>query len=134
MGSLGMRSSSALHWIVAAAMALSLFTANMVGSASSAARAAQTSLPAVLGWSPGITRDVPIVGPITLYFNRAMNRESAQAAWSLTPGVAGSFSWSGTALSFHPARPLRADASYRLTIGTTARDASGIPLSGPFSV
>lgn len=99
-----------------------------------AAPAAALGATAVLGWSPGVTRNVPLTVPLTVYFNRAMDRASTEGAWSISPAVAGSFQWGGTSLSFRPAGPLRAGAVYRITMATTARSTTGVPLGAPFSV
>jgi uncharacterized protein YfaS (alpha-2-macroglobulin family) len=102
---------------------------------------AQPPQPAVvLGWSPGVGRNVPPAAPITVYFNQAMDRASVERAWHLSPGLAGRFTWpagrpqdAGTAVTFTPAHPLRTGAYYRLTLDRTARSATGTPLE-PFSV
>lgn len=102
--------------------------------------AASLPAPAVLGWSPGIARNVPLTGPLTVYFNRTMDRASVEHAWHLTPRVPGTFRyssqgiWQDTSVTFVPSRPLTAGAYYRLVIGQGARDRQGTPLQHPFSL
>ncbi len=98
------------------------------------APAATLGATAVLGWSPGVARNVPLTVPLTVYFNRAMDRASVQRAWSISPAVAGSFRWGSTSVSFRPAHALRAASVYRLSVGTTARSTTGVPLGSPFAV
>lgn len=88
----------------------------------------------VIGWDPGITRGVPLGGPITVYFNRDMDHNSVEKAWKLTPRELGSFHWSGTAVSFRPAAPFDPGSYYRLKIGRSALDDQKRPLSRPFSI
>jgi uncharacterized protein YfaS (alpha-2-macroglobulin family) len=45
----------------------------------------------------------------------------------------GSFSWSGTALTFRPAALLQPGRDYRLTIDAAARSVQGVPLAQPFA-
>ncbi|MBV9282527.1 MAG: Ig-like domain-containing protein, partial [Chloroflexi bacterium] len=89
----------------------------VTGSTLAPRPAPAAGLPAtvVLGWSPGVTRDVPLSGPLTVYFNRVMDPTSVERAWRLSPAVAGTFSASENAVTFTPATPLRPGSSYRLT-------------------
>src|SRR5436305_14182436 len=66
---------------------------------SSTAQAAPAS---VLGWTPGVTRGVPLAGPLTVYFSRPMDRPSVEHAWQLSPHVVGSFAWTATSVAFRP--------------------------------
>src|SRR5690348_1899645 len=59
------------------------------------AEAAGAASTAVLGWSPGVARGVPVQAPITIYFNRPMDRASVTRAWTLTPTVPGRLTWGG---------------------------------------
>jgi uncharacterized protein YfaS (alpha-2-macroglobulin family) len=88
----------------------------------------------ILGWSPGVSRDVPLHAPLTVYFSRVMDRPSVARAWRLTPSMRGSLSWAGTSVTFTPSVPLRPGAYYRLRIDASARAGSGVALAVPFSV
>lgn len=65
---------------------------------------------------------------ITASFNRAMDKASVESSFSITPSVTGTFSWSGYTMTYDPAQALPDDAYYSVTIGSSARDASGEPL------
>ncbi|GEM_PF-1190111 len=65
---------------------------------------------------------------ITASFNRAMDVASVESAFTVSPSVQGTFSWSGYTMTFNPAQDLPDDAYYTVTIGDAARDAAGAPL------
>jgi metallophosphoesterase (TIGR03767 family) len=91
---------------------------------------------------PVITRTDPTDGysgfsrkaPITVLFNKPMDKSSVEASFSLKrtangERVAGSFSWVGNLLKFTPSSPLAAARVYTATVGTGARSAKGFPLA-----
>jgi virginiamycin B lyase len=96
-----------------------------------------SSAPSIITTSPsdglsGFSR----TAPITVLFDQAMNKPSAEAAFSLKrtsngKRVTGSFSWSGNALIFSPNRPLAAARVYTATVGTGARNLTGTHLATP---
>jgi alpha-2-macroglobulin len=88
----------------------------------------------ILGWEPGIQQGVPLNGPLTVYFSRAMDRPSVERTWRLSPAAAGTFTWSAMSVTFHPSRPLRAGTYYHLSIGTGARDDQQKSVQNPLSV
>jgi hypothetical protein len=67
---------------------------------------------------------------VTAAFDRAMNKSSVEAAFSLTRNsdgatVPGSFSWNGNEVSFTPAVPLDGGTGYTASVGSGARDSAG---------
>ena len=75
---------------------------------------------------------------VVVVFDKAMDKPSAQAAFSLKrtsdgAPVAGSFGWYGSALIFDPAAELAAGTQYTATVTTAAKDADGHPLPSPKS-
>ncbi len=71
---------------------------------------------------------------VTAAFDRAMNKSSVEAAFSLTRNrngatVPGSFSWNGNEVSFTPAVPLDGATSYTALVGSGARDTAGTGLA-----
>jgi len=70
---------------------------------------------------------------ILVHFSEPMNQSSAQAAFSITPAVAGSISWVGTALYFQPAALLQPNTSYTVRVAASAKDNAGNALSSAFS-
>ena len=80
--------------------------------------------------------EVGRTAPVVAVFDRAMNKPSAQAAFSLKrtsdgAAVSGSFGWYGNALIFAPNAPLANATSYTATVATGAKDAAGNPLAAP---
>ena len=125
---------------------LGLWVANVLalllsGSASAegyAAPDAQTgaSGPRVLGLSAGDVSqfgDVEGAATVATLFSEAMDRASAQAAFAITPRVAGSFAWRQNTLLFTPSAPLASRTTYTVSISTQAKSARGRPLAAPFS-
>lgn len=97
-----------------------------VGSSGSTATVAPAS---ILGWSPGITRGVPLTAPLSIYFTRAVNHAAVERSWRLTPRAPGRLRWAGTTLSFTPTRGLQPGSYYRLSVGHGARDDGGQALA-----
>jgi Bacterial Ig-like domain len=69
-------------------------------------------------------------------FNKAMDKPSAEAAFSLKRSsdgapVSGSFGWYGNALIFLPDADLAAGTQYTASISTAAKDLGGNPLANP---
>jgi len=72
--------------------------------------------------APGAT-EVGTDAAIKLVFNLPMDTASVEGAFSLTPEVAGSFTWSPNAkeVTFTPSAPLAKGTDYTLVVGTEAR-------------
>ena len=69
-------------------------------------------------------------------FNKAMDKPSAEAAFSLKrtsdgAPVSGSFGWYGNALIFEPDADLAAGTQYTASVSTAAKDLAGNPLANP---
>ena len=87
--------------------------------------------PTVDGVSPqdGATGVAPTAN-VTVTFSEAMDRPATQSAFSLAPTaggsvVGGSFSWSGSTMTFDPSGTLTEGAAYTATVGAEAADPSG---------
>ena len=70
---------------------------------------------------------------LVVAFDKAMDKPSAQAAFSLKRSsdgarVPGSFGWYGNALIFKPAADLAGGTQYTATVTTAAKDLRGHPL------
>jgi len=94
--------------------------------------AADITPPMVIGNSPTGT-DVSITTEVTVTFNEVVNQTSAEGAFSIMPGVAGAFSWSGDIMTFTTAADLADNTTYDVTISTDAKDLAGNPLAEPFT-
>ena len=108
-------------------------------AAPAGAVAADTTAPTISSVAPaaGATA-VPGATTVTASFSEAMNTATAQGAFSLVPSaggapVAGQFSWSGNAMTFHPSAALAPSTQYTATVagGTAAgaKDLAGNPLA-----
>jgi glycosidase len=64
---------------------------------------------------------------IKLTFDQTMDRPSVESAFSMTPPVAGSFSWSedSTEVTFNPSETLQPNTKYRVILKESACDRSG---------
>jgi Bacterial Ig-like domain len=82
------------------------------------------------------TTGVPRGSVTVAFFNKAMDKPSTQAAFSLKltsngAAVAGSLGWYGTALIFKPSAALPANTLFTAALGGTARDLAGNTLANP---
>jgi hypothetical protein len=90
--------------------------------------------PIVSGHYPtGTAADVTTDTRVTVSFSEPMNKTATQGAFVLrrnSDGVAlgGTFSWSGTTMTFAPSKPLDRATSYTAVIATGARDIASNPL------
>jgi hypothetical protein len=71
---------------------------------------------------------------VTVAFSEPMDTASAEAAFSLTPALAGTFSWSGNTMTFDPGATLAAGTTYTATVTTAARDKAQNALAPPDKV
>ena len=79
---------------------------------------------------------IPPQSVIKIEFSKAMNKESAQTAFSLkqsSTAVSGNFSWSGNIMSFTPATSLAYGQTYQISIAETALDSLGNSLAAAVS-
>jgi len=89
---------------------------------------------------PVVTASQPVQGaeafritdPVVLTFSRPMDRGSVEAAFSISPEVAGTFAWADgdTRFTFRPAEPLTPQTDYTVTIAGSALGAAGQALDG----
>ena len=93
--------------------------------------------PSVTGVNPadGAT-DVSRTATPFAIFNKAMDKPSAEAAFSLKrtsdgAAISGIFGWYGNALIFKPDADLAAGTQYTASISTAAKDLAGNPLANP---
>ena len=79
--------------------------------------------------------EVPLDAKVSTTFSTAMDKVSAQGAFSIGPGIdksRGEFSWAGNRMTFQPAVALEQGTSYTITVSTAARDENGNPLAQAF--
>ena len=91
--------------------------------------------PGIVEISPPPGAELPLQGPLTLYFSQAMDRASVEAALSSQPGIQSSYSWvNDSALTIQPKAPLPPASDFVLSLGSGARSAQGLALDQPLSL
>ena len=92
----------------------------------------ETILPNIIDHTPTGT-DVGIDTDISVTFSEAMNKTSAEDAFSISPPVVGSFNWDGNKMIFAPDSELDHLTTYIVSIGTTVEDLAGNNLASLYS-
>jgi hypothetical protein len=77
--------------------------------------------------------NVVLCAGICVAFSSAMDHPSTEAAFSILPAIAGSFSWSGTMLIYTPAADLAPNTPFTFSVAASAQDSLGTPMGAPFS-
>ena len=91
-----------------------------------------TNAPTILSTTPANNgQGVAVTSTIVINFSRAMDRQSVENAFSISPSAAGSFSWGAgdTQLTYTPFANLSFATTYSVTISVGAKDTEGISLS-----
>jgi hypothetical protein len=83
---------------------------------------------------PGDT--LAINGTIRIFFEKAMNRDSVEAAFRVTPAVRGEFTWTDDNLimTFRPLDTYERSAEYTFTLDTSATTDDGAALAEPLTL
>ncbi len=90
--------------------------------------------PRLLMHTPVLGEELPLDVPIELTFDQPMDRASVEGALSITPTVAGKFTWRDErTLAFAPERQWERGRRYRVTVAATARNAEGTPMEEAIS-
>ncbi len=80
--------------------------------------------------SPAPAQEQPLEAPVVLTFDQPMDRASVEAAFTISPTVAGIFTWeSERTVRFAATGGLKRGERYRVTIAATARNVEGTPLA-----
>ena len=92
-----------------------------------------TMPPLVIGNTPNGT-NVPALSSINVTFNEAMDKLSAQSAFSTFPVISGgNFSWNGNSMIYTPTSNLAYNTIYNVTVGTGAKDLAGNNLAASYT-
>jgi len=91
-----------------------------------------TTKPSIIDKTP-IGSDIPLNAQINVAFSEAMNRTSAQGAFSIIPAINGTFNWNGNTMTFTPDLNLAPGTTYNVTVGTGAKDTAGNNLESSYS-
>ena len=90
--------------------------------------------PLVVSRTPARGEEQMVDAPIVLVFDQAMDKASVEAAFTVEPAVEGTFDWPDErTLRFTPATAWERGTRYRVTLGTAARSAAGLPLKAEYS-
>jgi hypothetical protein len=91
--------------------------------------------PRLLFRSPEVGEKQGVASPVELTFDQPMDRESVEDAFSISPEVAGKFTWrDDRTVLFAAQAPFDRGAAYQITVDDTARNREGAPLSEPVTV
>lgn len=88
--------------------------------------------PALVESDPPVNADLPLEGPITLYFNQPMDRASVEAALSSQMGQGVAFNWVDDAtLIVYMDQPLKPEMTVSLNLSDQMRSKAGKPMLQP---
>jgi len=92
--------------------------------------------PALVETAPMQGSELPLSGPLTLYFNQPMDTASVESALSAEPALRGSYTWEGenATLVFTPAEPWEPATEVTIILDTLAQASNGLALSEPVSL
>jgi hypothetical protein len=88
-------------------------------------------------WDPDTTTiDISKFADIAVYFSEAMNINTTESAFSITPSISGTLTWNAgrDVMTFSPESPMGTEILYTLRIATTAKDAKGLTLQDEYIV
>jgi alpha-2-macroglobulin len=85
---------------------------------------------------PFVGEELDLQSPIQVFFDRPVDCDTAQAAVSLNPSVAGTVTCNNddSSLTFTPSGPFKRDGAYTLTISDGLRGQDGSALAEPFTL
>jgi alpha-2-macroglobulin len=91
--------------------------------------------PALVETYPPPGAELPLIGPITLYFNQPMDTASVEGALSGQPNLSGRFNWQGdSTVSFTPDSPFMPATRLAISLSPTARSQNGLALLNPLTL
>ncbi len=76
---------------------------------------------------------IPLASVVSVTFDQKVNKRSAQSKFSISPKVAGSFSWSGNTMTFIPGSILNLFKTYRFSLDKEIKSPGGEPSNRVFS-
>ena len=102
----------------------------VTGNLTGASKSSGPSGPDVLSTNPkNLAGAVPISTSISLTFDRQMNTSTAESAYSISPTVNGTFSWSSNTMTLKPDAMLGYNTTYAVTEAKGAADTNGYKMS-----
>jgi uncharacterized protein YfaS (alpha-2-macroglobulin family) len=90
--------------------------------------------PAVVQQSPEPGEELGVESPIAIIFDRAMDRATVEAAFSVSPLLAGRFEWTDErTLYYYAVTGWERDTEYRVSVSAVAAGQDGEPLAEPYA-
>jgi len=83
--------------------------------------------PEIIDFGPS-GADITLDRPVRVTFDSEMDHSSVEAALSVSPSLAGTFTWVSTTVEFSPGGGWEADTTYTVTVAGTARDVQNNPM------
>src|SRR5260221_4290169 len=91
--------------------------------------------PQVVDSAPARGEELPVDASVTLFFDQAMDRQSVEKAFSVTPSVPGAFTWTDdTTVIFKPSATLARNTEYAFSVSSDAKSKPGIALRDTFTL
>ena len=120
---------------------LTLISLLLVATACDMPRPTPTPTPALSPQAPKVIGRIPdrgqeqgVQAPIAITFDQPMDHSTAEAAFSISPQIPGTFKWEGNTLFFTPTdKGFARAATYRVTLSTKAHSAAGLSLPDVFT-
>jgi len=88
-----------------------------------------SSIPAISSSTPNNGSSVILTIKVEVVFDSVMNTSSCESAFSISPVVAGSFTWVGNTMIFTPSSSLTNSQSYTYGVTTSAQNSYGCNIS-----
>ena len=91
--------------------------------------------PALVETYPPPGAELPLSGPLTLYFNQPMDTASVEGALSGQPNLSGHFNWQGdSTVTFTPDSPFMPATKLAINLSSSARSQKGLGLLNPLTL
>src|SRR3990167_5196687 len=88
----------------------------------------------VTGFSPGSNySNIKRASNIVVTFNQEVDHAAAQSKFSVSPGIAGSFSWEGNSLIFNPGGNLAYGTNYTIKVASGVKTVNGLDSNTEFT-
>ena len=125
-----------IRWLGGLAALIALSLSLILGGLALAQGDSEAPLPPqVVDTVPLPGEELALDGAVTLYFDLPMNQASVEAAFSVTPEIAGDLSWpSDSTLTFTPTATYERATEYVFSVAATAESADGAAMVEPYTL
>ncbi len=99
------------------------------------AQESEATPPQVFDTVPLPGEELALDGPVTFFFDQPMDHAAVESAFSVTPDIAGTFTWPDDAtLTFTPSAAYERATEYTFSIASSATSAAGVAMEEAFSL